>query len=479
MKVVKNYFYNAGYQILVIIVPLLTSYYVSRTLLPTGVGINAFTNSIIQYFILFANMGIGYYGNMKIAHVRDDRYKLSISFWEIQIVKMLMTAISCIAFIIFMYFYTRNSIYMWAQSLNLIAVIFDISWFYQGIEDFKKVVLRGILVKILSMIAIFTFIKGPNDLVLYIILLALSTLLGNLTLWPKLQNVLISVKINKLKPMQHFWPMVAMFVPQIATQVYVQLNRTMVGVMISERASGYYQYSDNLIKLVLAIVTATGTVMLPHMANMISKSSITEVNRLLYKSFNIVSALSFPLAFGLASVSFSLAPLYYGHGYEPVGLAMFSESIVILFIGWSNVMGIQYLLPIGETKKFTVSITMGAIVNIVLNIPLIYYGGLNGAMISTVLSELAVTLYQFWSVRNKLKIGSLFKGVWKYAVASTIMFASVFKMNMYFEKTWLLLFIEVMCGAVIYMLIIIILKADIISYGVEILKRGNIFKRNK
>ena len=173
MKVIKNYLYNVGYQVLAIIVPLITSAYVSRVLRPEGVGANAFTNSIIQYFILFASMGIGYYGNRQIAYVRENRKKMAKTFWEIQIVKTIMTLASFIAFEIFMIFYTRQADYMWAQSINLVAVAFDISWFYEGIENFKVTVLKNSFVKIVSMIAIFVFIKNPSDVTLYIIFLAI------------------------------------------------------------------------------------------------------------------------------------------------------------------------------------------------------------------------------------------------------------------------------------------------------------------
>ena len=127
MRVVKNYLYNVGYQVLAIIVPLITSYYVSRVLSPDGVGANAFTNSIIQYFMLLANIGIGYYGNREIAYVRENRQAMAKTFWEIQIVKTIMTILSYLAFITFMFFYQGNQLYMWAQSINLIAVAFDIT----------------------------------------------------------------------------------------------------------------------------------------------------------------------------------------------------------------------------------------------------------------------------------------------------------------------------------------------------------------
>lgn len=463
MKVVRNYLYNVGYQVLAIIVPLITSAYVARVLRPEGVGANAFTNSIIQYFILFASMGIGYYGNRQIAYVREDKEQMSKAFWEIQIVKTLMTLYAYLAFEIFMLFYTRQAEYMWAQSLNLVAVAFDISWFYEGIEDFKVTVLKNSFVKIVSMIAIFVFIKGPNDVTLYIVVLALSTILGNLTLWPNIIRDLSKVKARALNPWKHFLPMAELFIPQISTQVYVQLNRTMLGVMVGEKASGFYQYSDNLVKLVLALVTATGTVMLPHVANAFSHGDMKKVNKMLYKSFDFVSALSYPMTFGLAAVALTLAPKYYGPGYGPVGPAMMIESIVILIIAWSNVLGVQYLLPIHHQKQFTISVTLGAVVNLILNIPLIRYGGLYGAMCSTVLSEISVTLYQLWAVRKLLSFKELFADSWKYLISGIVMFIPVFWMNQHLKSSWLMLGVEILAGVVIYGVMVLVLRAKIVD----------------
>lgn len=463
MKVIRNYLYNVGYQVLAIIVPLITSAYVSRVLRPEGVGANAFTNSIIQYFILFASMGIGYYGNRQIAYVRDNRTKMAKTFWEIQIVKTIMTLVSIIAFEIFLIFYTRQFDYMLAQSLNLIAVAFDISWFYEGIENFKVTVLKNSLVKIVSMIAIFLFIKGPYDVTLYIVVLALSTLLGNLTLWPDIYRDLPKINVKSLNPWIHFLPMVELFIPQIATQVYVQLNRTMLGVMVNETASGYYQYSDNLVKLILALVTATGTVMLPHVANAVSRGDMEKVNQMLYKSFDFVSAIAIPMMFGLAAISLTLAPKYYGPGYGPVGPAMMIESIVILMIAWSNALGVQYLLPIHHQKQFTISVTVGALINIILNFPLIHFYGLNGAMWSTVLSEIGVTMYQLIAVRGLLSYRILFSSLWKYIISGVVMFLPVFWMNTHLKDSWLMMGLEVIIGVVIYVAMVIVLKVPIVS----------------
>lgn len=476
MRVVKNYLYNVGYQVLAIIVPLITSYYVSRVLSPEGVGANAFTNSIIQYFMLLANIGIGYYGNREIAYVRDNKQKMAATFWEIQIVKTVMTVAAYLSFMVFMAFYSGNKTYMWAQSINLLAVAFDISWLYQGLEDFKRTVLRNTFVKITSMIAIFIFIKSPKDVALYIIVLALSTLLGNLTLWPHAVNNYGHVdRGTKLNPWRHFVPTVMMFVPQIATQLYVQLNRTMLGLMVNEKASGFYQYSDNLIKLILAFVTATGTVMLPHVANAFAQHDMEKVHKMLYKSFDFVSALAYPMMFGIAGVSMTLAPLYYSSKYAPVGPAMLIESIVILMIGWSNVIGTQYLLPVNRVKDFTTSVTIGAVVNIIMNFPLIHLWGLNGAMWSTVLSEISVTAYQLFVVRKSLDIRKIFTGSWKYLLSGIVMFVPVFWLNTHMKASWLWMLVEVALGVVIYAGMVCLLRAPVLDQLKELLAA----RRNK
>lgn len=470
MKVVRNYLYNVGYQVLAIIVPLITSAYVSRVLHPEGVGANAFTNSIIQYFILVANMGIGFYGNRQIAYVREEQKKMAKTFWEIQILKTIMTLIAFIAFEIFMCFYTQQSNYMWAQSINLVAVAFDISWFYEGIENFKITVLKNSFVKLLSMVAIFLFVKSSHDVTLYIVILAFSTLLGNITLWADIAKYIPKVKINILNPWRHLLPTVELFVPQIATQVYVQLNKTMLGGMVSETASGYYQYSDNLVKLVLALVTATGTVMLPHVANAVAKGNIERVNKMLYKSFNFVSALSYPMMFGLAAISLTLVPEYYGPGYGPVGPAMMIESVVILMIAWSNVLGVQYLLPLNKNKEFTASVTAGAIINIILNIPLIHTWGLYGAMCSTVISEVTVTAYQLFVVHKMLRWKVLFKDSWKYFISGLVMFIIVFSMNRALSSSWLMTGLEVLVGIIIYCVMILLLRAEIVNQARSLVK---------
>ncbi|MDM8280292.1 flippase [Ligilactobacillus agilis] len=470
MKVVRNYLYNAGYQILALIIPLITAPYISRTLKPHGVGIYADTNAWIQWFVLIASIGIALYGNREIAYVRDDKEKMSRTFWEIQIVKLVMTLVAYIALVIFLRIYTKYTWYIWVQSINILAATLDISWLYMGLEDFKRTVIRNTGVKILSLVLILTFVKTPNDVALYIFLTGFSILLGNLTLWPRLRIILMRVKLSSLRPLRHLKPSLALFVPQIATQIYLILNKNMLGIIVNSTAVGYYNNSDSLVKMVLALVTATGTVMLPHVASEFAKGNKEAINEMLYSSFDFVSFLSVAMAFGLAAVGLHGVPYFYGEGFAPVGPAIMIESAVIVIIGWSNAIGIQYLLPTDRVKEFSTSVIIGAVVNFILNFPLMELWGLKGAMISTVLSEAMVTGYQFWTIRNDIEYKRLFTNIWKYLLSGLIMFIPVSWLDRNLHTGVFSILLEVVVGILVYLLMILILKPTILTKTKSLLK---------
>lgn len=483
MKVIKNYLYNAGYQLLAILLPLITAPYVSRVIGAHGIGINTATNSTIQYFILLGSIGIGLYGNREIAYLRSNKQAMSEAFWEIQILKMVMVTISYGAFLVYLAFCPVYKEYMLIQSLNLIAAAVDISWLYMGLEDFKKTVLRNTMVKLASAAMIFMFVKDANDTWVYIFVLAISVLGGNLTLWPYVKKTLVKVDFKKLHPFRHFKPTIALFIPQIATQVYLVLNKTMLWAMVSSDVAGFYDRSDTLVKLVLTIVTATGTVMLPHVANAFHEGNEDAVNNLTADSFDFVSCIAIPMFAGLAAIGQKLAPLFFGPQFKPVGMAACLEAIVIVLIGWSNVIGQQYLLPTNKIKVYTGSVVSGAIVNLILNLPFIYLWGLHGAVFATVCSEIVVTGYQMWHVRNILSLKKMFINVPKYVLAGLIMFIVVNRVCMMLDftstiKNILAIAAEIGLGVVVYGGILLLLKPTIIYKANDIVSRIKNRKNN-
>ncbi|VDG17581.1 flippase [Lactobacillus koreensis] [Lactiplantibacillus mudanjiangensis] len=462
MKVIRNYLYNASYQILNLITPFITVPYIARILGPKGVGINSFTNSIVTYFVLAGTLGLTIYGNREVAYNRDDPEKLSKTFWEIEILQLTTMTLSFICFLLFIFFYGQYTMFLLMQSLLIISGAFDISWFFMGLEDFKKTVLRNMFVKVIALIAIFTFVRHHNDVAIYIAILGCTQLFGNLSLWPYLKKIVNKVPISSLEIWHHLRPAIILFIPQVAIQVYLQVNKTMLGQLDSVVASGYYDYADKLVKMVLAVVTATGTVMLPHMSNLFAKGNLKKVNEYLYRSFNFISAIAVPLSFGIAAVATALAPWYYGSKFAVVGQLLILESPVVLIIGWSNALGQQYLMPTKQIKKYTWSVVFGAIANIIVNVPLIIVFGVKGATLATLISEVVVTGYQLISVHSQIDYRRLFSDLPKYLISGIVMFIVVYNLNVSMKISIFSLILQVVEGMLVYLGMILILQPKII-----------------
>lgn len=471
MKIVKNYLYNVGYNVLILLTPLLTVPYISRVLGPTGVGINATTNSVITYFLLAGTVGITIYGNREIAFIRENKSRMSQTFWEIEFLQITTITLAYVAFVIFLYFQNSLKIYFFYQSFYIIAGAFDISWFFMGLEDFKKTVLRNMLIKLISLIAIFTLVKSSRDTGIYILILSVSQLLGNMTLWPYLPKIVNAPKIRNLNIFKHLKPSLALFVPQVAITVYLAVNKTMLWQLDSVTSSGYYDYSDKLIKLVLAIVTSTGTVMLPHIANLYAKKKIRQVKEYLYTSFDFVLSISIPMAFGIAALATALAPWFFGEKFTMVNKLLIIEAPVIVLIGLSNVIGQQFLLPTKQTKTYTISVVLGAVTNVVINIPLILKLGVAGAMTATLLSELVVTSFQLYKVRQKLKFKRLFRNFGIYFVAGICMFIPTYVLNITMRITTLSLIGQIVVGFSIYCGLLCILQPSIFENLAKLRKK--------
>ena len=463
MQLIKNYLYNVFYQLFILIVPLITMPYISRVLGPTGSGINYLTSANTQYFILLGSLGITLYGNRQIAYLRDNKQRVSQAFWEIFLLRCLTTLVALSSFYIFVYFnHTYQGAYL-MQSILIIATALDISWLFMGVENFKVTVSRNMIVKIFSILFIFTLVKTKNDVIIYIFILSLSQLLGNLTLFPYLRHYINWPQWRQLQIWQHLRPSLALFLPQVAMQIYLILNKTMVGWLVSVKATGFYTYSDNTIRAVLTLGTSLATVMMPRVANTFIHGDIKQVNKYTQLSFDFASAVAVPLMFGIAAVSLKFVPSFLGAGYSPVAYLMIIETLLILPVTWTSVIGNQYLIPLGRNRTYTNSVLLGALVSVVLNVPLILLFQTQGAMITSVVCEFAVAFYQLYAIRQELPLHVLFNEFWKYLFAGLIMFVIVFYLHLHWKFTLLTFFIEVLVGIVLYAAGLLMFKASILQ----------------
>ncbi|WP_311407287.1 oligosaccharide flippase family protein [Liquorilactobacillus uvarum] len=469
MQVIKNYLYNVSYNLLTIILPIFTIPYITRVLNPREVGINSATNSVITYFMLAGTLGITIYGNREIATKRDDKAARSQTFWEIEFLQISTISIAYMVFLLYMLIQHEFRIYFFYQSFWIIAGAFDISWLFMGMEDFKKTVVRNMLVKLISACLIFTCVKSPTDLGVYILILSLSQLIGNITLWSYLPSLVRKPILEKLHPWQHFRPTLTLFIPQVAILIYVSLNKTMLWQLDSVSSSGFYDYADKITKIALSVVTSLGTVLLPRMSHLYAQKQYDKIKSYLVNSSSAMLFMGTALAFGISAISNSIVHKFLTIKYQPVGMLLMIEAPVLILIALSNLVGQQYLLPLRRTKQYTKSVTLGAVTNILLNIPLILLLGVKGSMISTVASEVVVTGYQLWVIREDINIVSLFHGFYKYVIAGICMFTVVFYLDNYLVPSYPHMALEILIGAVVYCLVNFILRAPVVKLAKEFL----------
>ncbi|MDE5781162.1 MAG: flippase [Lachnospiraceae bacterium] len=466
-SVTKNYMYNMVYQILILIIPIITIPFVSRTLQSTAIGRYSYTQSIVTYFILVGTIGIAMYGQREIAYVQDDEEKRSRLFWEIIILRAITVSITLVVFYFAYVTHGKNRILYAIQIIDIVANIFDISWFFQGVEDFKRLVVRNCMVKLICVAMIFIFIRSPKDLPLYVFCYSLSLIIGNLSLWFYLPKYVVKIGFDKLKILSHLWPALILFVPQIATQIYTVLDKTMLGKLAVNNAMdqvGYYEQAQKIVKLLLTIVTSLGTVMLPRMASIFAKKDIKLLNEYMDKSFRFTYMISFPLMLGLISISKRFVPVFYGSGYEPVEYVLIFISPVILFIGLSNVIGTQYQIPTGKQRDYTLSVVAGAISNFLLNLLLIPKFNAYGASVSTVMAEFIVLFVHFYCIRKDIDIKKSILCSKNYLIAGIVMFVAAFSLgSLPVESNILVLIIQIGTGVVVYFGVLFIMKDELLK----------------
>ncbi|MFG6496248.1 flippase [Fictibacillus sp. UD] len=461
MSIAKNYFYNLLYQMVTLILPLITIPYISRVLGTEGVGINAYTNSIIQYFILMGTIGITLYGNKEIAYVRDDKVKLSRTFWGIFYLKCITTFISYVLFMLFLIVVGEYHFIFLLQSVFIIAAVVDISWLFMGLEDFKKTVMRNLFVKIIGVICIFLFVKTSNDLWKYVLILSMSQLLGHLSLWFYLPKTVNKIKLKWQDIKRHLIPSLALFIPQFAIQLYIILNKTMLGILSNLNEVGLFDNADKIVKIVLAIVTALGIVMLPRISNTFARGEIEQVKNYIYNSFDFATYLSVPLMFGLGSIALEFAPWFFGPEFTKTGILICIISPIIVLIAWSNVLGQQFLMPVGRIKGYTVSVIVGAVVNFTFNLLLIGRFHSIGAAIATLIAEFSVTSVQLYYVRQDLQIKKLLHSTWKYLISGIIMYLIVRYIGVALDGGVKSIVIQIIGGIISYFVLLFLLKSDL------------------
>ena len=469
MKVIKNYLYNLSYQILTIILPIITVPYVTRIFTSEDLGNYGFYNSIVSYFSLFAMLGIGIYGTKQIAAASD----VNSAFWNIYAIQLIASILAISVYVIAIFSIPQmRGIIPLILGIVLFTKMLDISWLFAGKEDFKKITLRNTVVKVTGVISIFTFIKSSEDLYLYVFLIVIFDFLGQFVMWIPAKKFIKRPSFNMKIMKKNLHPIVLLFLPQIAISLYVVLDRTLLGLLGSYSDVGIYEQGQKLISILLTVVSSLGTVMVPRVANLLFERKDKEAQNMVKFSFILYNLIIFPMIFGLIAVNEVFVKFFLGKNFQDVKYVLYIIVFNIMFVGWTNILGYQVLVVRNKNKEFMLSTTIPAFVSVAVNIAVIPLFGYIGASITAVIVELLAFTIQWYYCRNIINKTLLFnKDLVKIILSSLVMFGAVMLCKMTLGLDGIIgLIIYLAVGGISYLVMIFLLKTVNISEMKAMLK---------
>jgi len=420
-RIRKNFLYNSSLNLLNIIYPIITLPYVSRILGVEQIGIYTFITTIVTYFRLFSSLGTPLYGTREIAKFKHDFNSRNSVFNEIFSINIITSICSSILYIAIIYsipkFYEYFDYFLIAGSI-LYFSSFNIDWFYSGIEDYKLITQRSIIIKLLTVICLFLFVKTQKDLANYILLSSIA-IFGN-QIWnvTAIHKYQIKIKFTLKNFRRHITSLYILFLSTIAQQIYLMIDTVMLGFLSTYIEVGLYNTAIKSIRIIMPLTMSLCVVLLPRISQLTTEKKKDEIYTLLNKTFQTLLFFSIPLVLYFITVSSYFIRLFFGEEYINASTTMKICSLLFLIGNLSYFFGVQILVMSSKEKDFLKCTIIGTIGNILGNAILIPLIGANGAAIASIIGESLVTSSTiYFTYKHKL-----FKPNWieikKYLLAS-------------------------------------------------------------
>ncbi len=459
-----NYIFNLINTVSSFIFPVITFPYASRIMLAEGIGLVNFYQSIIQYISLFTCLGIPMYAIREVAKVRDNPQECSRITLEILFLHLSLTFLGYLIVYILCLTVTEiqaNIPLFLILSLTLILATIGCEWFYQGIEDFKYITIRGLIVKIAAVIVLFAMVKTKEDILWYGGYCVIGVLGGNIFNFIRLRKFIHFTHLKNLHPLRHLRPALHIFLLNLIVSLYVNLNSVMLGFLKDSESVGFFTAATRLSQMILGIASALGTVMLPRLSHLVANKDMSEFNRLAKKAVQFMLAITLPLSIGCFFIAPYIIPIFCGETYYPAINTLRIISPIIFFIGLSGVLGIQILYPQGQENKVIICTAIGALLNLILNFITIPLWSHLGAAISTLCAETAVTLSMMYIGRKYIPIHWNNKIFINYVIGSTVMLILITILTLLPMGIWEHLISISLGGVLIYILYLRLSKDEL------------------
>ncbi len=473
-SVKKNIAYDTFYRILSTLTPFVTAPYVARVIGAEGIGIQSYTQSIQSYFIMFASLGTAMYGSREVARKRDDKGDTSQLFWEIELLCCFTTLICFIAYIPLIVCSVNYSEIYLVLSLGVIGTALDISWFYTGLEKFKSLVKRNTAVKVAEVVLLFLLVKSSDDLIIYISISSFTSFFCVISYWVGLPKLINKPKWRTLKVLRHLKGTLVFFIPSIASSIYLMLDKPLLEWITKDSSElGYYQQAQKFVDVLKSIVfVSINSVVGVRMSNLFAHDEKDTIKNNFKESLNYIFFMGFGCVFGLSGIAKNLVPLFFGPGYDKVIPLIYLFSPIVIIIGISNCLEMQYFTPCGRRVESIHYLVVGAITNLTCNVLLIPYFKAFGATFATLLAEGIITLLYIKNSKNFISYREIVCIGYKKLIAGVIMFIPVFYLGKIGLNIVVTLSIQIVSGVAVYTFVLWVLHDEwLISFVSVMLKK--------
>lgn len=454
LRLKRNYIYNLIYRLSICVLPLVVTPYVSRVLRADQVGTYSFSSTVACFFIMFGKLGVDNYGNRSIAACGDDIEKRSRVFWGMYIFQIITSLLSILCFVFLILFvFKENRVVYWMQLVYVSSALFDVSWLFFGMEKFRMTTIRSLISRVLIILLVFTLVRTERDLWVYTGVMSLCFLIEQLQLIPFIAKTIKLVPIKGEDIIRHIEPNLKLFIPLFAFNLYSWLDKILLGIILKNTAViAFYVYAENIINLPKGVLSALDSVMLPRISNLVAHNHRDQGLQNMKASIRFNSFISCALCFGIAGVAPNFIPWFFGMEYKPAVLLTMELAIIMIPMTVSNVIQIQYLIPFHKENIYIRAVSIGAITNIILNLVFIPLLGTTGAVIAKLGAEILVFTYQLIIIRHVYDYKTIVKTLSPFLVCGFLEFALTYSLNYINMNSFLVLGLQVVAGATVYLL---------------------------
>lgn len=452
----KNLRFQTYLQIVNTIIPLITTPYIARVLGSVQLGIFSYTTSVASFFTLFAMLGTTNYGTRAIATETDEEKRRTV-FAEIYFFQLVTCSISIILYLGYLVICRENRFIAGLQLITLIGYLFDVSWFYFGMEEFSITVKCNMFFRIMAFVSLFVFVKDAGDLWIYTVIMLLSAALGHGILWIKLlkDREISFGGIKRSSIVRHIKPNLLLFVPLIAMTIYHSTDKLMLGMFSTYEQTGFYYNVDKVINVPLAVFSGIGTVMLPRMTVLFQQDR-NRAKEFFFECMGGIMMIGTAICFGIIAVAEEFIPLFLGKGYTECIQLIITFAPIVIVKCISNTIRMQYLIPQGQESIYIKATVAGAIINVVLNYILIPQYGALGAEITTIVSEVVALVIQIVYMHERKRFVKTGADLLAYVFLGVVMVLVVRPFDSIVSKAYMLTLVKVVIGGVAYCSLVIV-----------------------